>query len=101
MAKKSDQPEQEKSELTSFHFDVGNSSTGPIGLCARVKARTREEALEVLKAELPEELRAHSDNPEEGIEYINVYINDGAITVADIDDEESVAEDEDEGIADG
>lgn len=70
---------------TNYHFDLGNSSTGPVGFCARVIADTPEKALELLKARLPEFVTI-SDNF--GDEYIEVYINSAAITTDDIDDEE-------------
>ena len=34
--------------LKSYHFDLGNSSDGPIGFCARVFADSKEQALEQL-----------------------------------------------------
>lgn len=85
--------------LKSFHFDCGNSNTGPVGFCARVKARTKEEALEKLKAALPEEVALRTvcnDEGMKGIEYLNVYFNDVNIHVGDIDDEEDTSDGEDE-----
>lgn len=83
---------------TSYHFDVGNSSDGPLGLCARVLADSPEEALALLKAALPEEVEVDTD--ESRVEYINVYINDDYITVKDVGDEED-GEDEDDDSWDG
>jgi hypothetical protein len=37
----------------SFHFDLGDSNKGVIGLCARIRAETREQALAVLQRVLP------------------------------------------------
>lgn len=91
--------------MPSFHFDIGNSHPGPIGYCARIIATTKEEAVERLKAALDklteggdyslfDDCTASDTPPEPGLEYIRIYINDAAITVACIDDEEA-AEHED------
>jgi len=82
-----------KERLKSFHFDVGNSTTGPIGFCARVRAKSKEEALKILKSNLPEEHEL-GGNKEEGIEYLNVYFNEEKVFLKDIDDGEDVDEDE-------
>ena len=75
--------------MFSFHFDVGNSSTGPIGLCARVVATTKQAALQKARDALPEFVEIPTpDHPD--IEYIHVYLNGNAITVEDIDDREAV-----------
>lgn len=80
--------------MNSYHFDLGNSSTGPVGFCARVIAASPEEALEKLKASLPEaqEVWLDGHNPPSGaiIEYVTVYLNPDALTVADIDTVEEV-----------
>jgi hypothetical protein len=47
---------KKKSALTSYHFDIGNSSTGPLGCCARVTATSRTAALKMLRAALPDEV---------------------------------------------
>lgn len=89
--------------MKSYHFDVGNSSTGPIGLCARITANSPEEALEILKDHLPVEGLMIADDKwsDAGpgtphVEYIQAYFNDAAITVKDIDDEEEVVEEGEE-----
>jgi len=73
--------------MKSFHFDLGNSTDGPIGLCGSVTAETREEALELFKGALPEDLKVpiSKPSPTVGVEYIQVYFNQEAITVEDID----------------
>lgn len=79
----------EPSALMSFHFDMGDSTRGPVGVCARVVARSRERALEILKASLPEtiEISIETDHKllkdDERVEYINVYMNGAAITTKD------------------
>lgn len=80
---------------TNYHFSVGNSSEGPIGLCARVIADTPEDALAALCEALPEELLEVQNvrRCQRGqIEYINVYINELAITVDDITPESEPVE---------
>jgi hypothetical protein len=85
--------------MKSFHFDLGNSSEGPVGFCAVVKARTREDALALLKEALPSEQLVsdpYADADERGeVEYIQVYFNENAVTVDDIDSEDDT-EDADE-----
>ena len=76
-------------ELKSFHFDVGDSTKGPIGLCARVWAKDEAEAVEILKAATPGEVELKTFCTEEQkprVEYLNVYINPNAFSVKDIDD---------------
>ena len=45
------------SKPQSYHFDLGNSTDGPIGFCARVTADSPEDALAALKDALPENLQ--------------------------------------------
>lgn len=80
-------------KLKSYHFSLGQSRPGPIGYCARVIARSEKRAIEILKAALPDEVKVVDDLSDdvervdgEGIEYIRVYLNDEAITKADIDE---------------
>lgn len=77
--------------MNSYHFDLGNSNTGPIGFCARITAETPEEALRILRDALPDELSADTSGGAH-VEYINVYFNPDAVTVADIDDSFSIEE---------
>lgn len=65
-----------------FHFDVGDSTYGSIGFCAAVRARSRSAALKRLRKNLPRELPIA---PQEGAEYIRVYINPCALSTRDID----------------
>lgn len=87
--------------MPSYLFSLGNSSTGPVGFCARVTGDTPEAALATLKEHLDSimggrgGLEAHKFfDTNESIEYVTVYFNADAITVTDI--EESETEDEDE-----
>jgi hypothetical protein len=72
--------------MTSYHFDVGNSNTGPIGMCARITAETKEDAIEILRDVLPDEFEIPCDHG--AIEYIQVYLNADNVTEKDVDDEE-------------
>lgn len=83
--------------MKSFHFDLGNSTKGPVGYCAVIKAETEKEALEILKAVLPTDEKIQpcgTDEQNAAVEYIEVYFNDKAITLKDIDEENDVDDDE-------
>jgi len=84
-------------KLKSFLVSAGNSSEGPVGFCMRVRAESKEAAIAKAKEALPESIEdAHKDfDMDESIEYFNVYFNDAALTVADIEDGET--EDVEEG----
>ena len=68
-----------------YHFSVGNSTEGHIGLCAVVIADTPEQAVERLKESMAEDLDAAWDHSEH-VQYSTVYLNPEAFTVDDIDD---------------
>ncbi len=70
-------------KLKSYHFCLGNSTEGPVGCCARVNATSEEEAVELLKAKLPDSVIVQNYS---GNEYIEVYLNNEAITTSDIDE---------------
>lgn len=82
--------------MKEFHFSCGDSSKGPVGFCASITAETAEEALKILKAQLPEELMVVEDNLPGDKDYIQVYFNADAITLADNDYEEEPGGDDDE-----
>ena len=71
--------------MRSFHFDLGNSSDGPVGFCARILAESPEEALDTLKEKIGDGSFPVRETQEE---YLCVYINSDEITVNDIDDVE-------------
>lgn len=77
----------------SYHFSCGNSASGPVGLCGRITAHSREEALRILREAVIDELDAVW-NRNHQVEYINVYIEASNITIDDIDmiDDEDVEE---------
>lgn len=68
--------------LTSYHFNVGCSLPGPLGLCGRIKARGQKEALAILQEELPETIEVSSNHA--AVEYIHIYTNSEALKVTDI-----------------
>ena len=66
---------------------MGDSSHGPIGLCAQIVAESEERAVEILKDALPDMMEVtpwEDPRPGEKIEYINVYMNPDAVTRGDI-----------------
>jgi hypothetical protein len=69
--------------VKSYHFCLGNSTEGPVGFCARVNATSEEEAVELLKGKLPDSVMVQGSG---GDEYIEVYLNNEAITTSDIDE---------------
>jgi hypothetical protein len=89
--------EERSGKRKSVLISAGNSSQGPVGFCARVKAYTKEEAIEKFSSLVPEciEARRHLDPDEAGdVEYFNVYFNENALTVKDIDEGETEYDDE-------
>lgn len=86
-------------KLKQYHFSLGNSTNGPIGFCALIKAESKAEAVALLKKSLPQEQDVHpyseDGNAAPEIVYIAAYFNEAAITEAaiteaDIDEEEEV-----------
>lgn len=80
-----------KRSLRSFHFSLGDSSEGAIGMCARVRARSRREAVSLLKRALStgesgEYSLLADDDRDRQVEYCNAYVNPDAISVKDIDE---------------
>lgn len=77
--------------MPEYVIDCGNSSVGPIGFTARVTAGSPEQALEMLKDELPDfsQVLPWGDDSEV---HLNVYFNADAITLADVDVEEEEEE---------
>ncbi len=93
--------------MKSYHFDLGNSNTGCVGLCARVLAESEEQAVANLKAIAPHLSSAKLDADgtivlrAEGledklealgdcIEYIHVYLSLENVRVEDISEAEDV-----------
>lgn len=57
----------------SYHFDLGNSTEGPIGYCARVVAESPEEACEILRDRIDKLFSCARVWGEGEDEYIEVY----------------------------
>ena len=92
-------------KLKSFLVSAGNSSKGPVGFCMRVRAKSKAQAIKIAKLALPECIEANDYIYDDGdcdgesvgaIEYFNVYFNDAALTVADIEDGETEEVEEDQ-----
>ena len=66
-----------------WHFDIGNSTEGPIGFSAVVHAPTKGQALMKLKRALPEIQIVTHYTDDKDVEYIQVYFNEGALTEKD------------------
>lgn len=76
------------SKNKSYHFSLGNSSTGPIGFCARVTASSKADALTKVRNRI-EDLHRELSVPlsdDDGTEYLNVYFNPAAISVRSVDE---------------
>jgi hypothetical protein len=78
-----------------YHFDLGNSTGGPLGLTAALKADTPEAAVARFRdLLLGRDIFDGDEQPSVCVpidggfgEYVNLYCNLDAITVAAIDDE--------------
>jgi len=65
-----------------FHFDCGDSNSGPIGFCASVQARSEADALQLLR-ELPSEVAIAVGNKK--VLYARIYLNIDNVSSAEID----------------
>lgn len=81
--------------MPCYHFDIGNSSEGLLGFCARVRAESKEQAVKYLQEALDEfigdtvELSVDGYNKDvTTIEYAHIYIGSQNIRAEDIDDQE-------------
>jgi hypothetical protein len=76
--------------MKRYHFSVGDSTDGPIGLCAAVYATSKERAVQVLRERLNQVLGGCGEFPvgdsAEQVEYINVYVAPERIGLADLDE---------------
>lgn len=82
----------------SYHFNIGNSTSGHLGMCARVTADTRKQAVAILRDFLQActdvDVKRNTDR-NDAVEYCNVYINPDAVSLADINDDETEETDAD------
>ena len=78
--------------MRSFHFDMGNSTVGPVGLCARINADTPQEATARLRELLDHHTDLHNSVQvwRDGEEYISVYVNTEYPSPSHIDDDEAL-----------
>jgi len=72
--------------MRRYRFSLGNSSRGPVGYCAAILAETEEEAVAKLKAAIPLSGSVTPYGPGGGVEYIEVYFNESAITADHIEE---------------
>lgn len=87
------------SKQKSFHFSLGNSTSGPVGFCVRVTAKNSKEALAKVKkaiewfnAELDVAKSTGLRGEDKDIEYFHVYFSPEAISEKDIDEVNPVEE---------
>ena len=71
--------------MKSWIINIGDSTKGQIGLVCVIKAETAEEALQKFKEQVPETLELKKQGFGEDFEYINVYVNVEAVTLADVE----------------
>jgi len=83
--------------MNSYLFSVGNSTDGHIGLCARVNAASKQEALKKVKHNI--EINSNSmcmldvkSSYLKDADYVCVYVNPDAFTIEDIEDWEELQE---------
>jgi hypothetical protein len=86
--------------MNSYHFDIGNSNDGPLGMCARVDAPDPDTALAILQERIDTLTRGWEIELQPCTskgEYIAVYFNPDNLTVDMLSDDmvENI-EDEDE-----
>jgi hypothetical protein len=86
-----------KRKLKSYHFSCGNSTDGTVGFCARVKATSKKEAIQILHEVMPETIEVDGHyGDEDTIEYIHVYTGTENLKESDIDEWEWTDEDANE-----
>lgn len=68
--------------MPTYLFDLGNSSEGPVGYCARVRAASPAEAAAIMREAMHD--RREIERPDHRFESVDVYFNPEAITEADI-----------------
>lgn len=74
--------------LKSYHFSAGNSTKGPVGYCARVRAHSKKEACEILESVIPQEYETgiHENDDQGRVEYFEFYLNSEAVKPSMIDE---------------
>jgi hypothetical protein len=81
--------------MHTYHFDIGDSTLGPIGMCAQICARSKMDALARLRSAIRDAtgpLKEISISHRGSVsEYINVYFEPDNLTFTDIDSVEGGA----------
>jgi len=76
----------------SYHFSLGNSTTGPVGYCARIEAESAQDAIAKLETVLEElDYRSCDLWSGPGGQYLQVYFNAEPISENDIDEIEGAS----------
>lgn len=73
-------------KLKRILVSLGNSTRGTIGASVWVLAYTAEEALEIVQESLPYESSVQPLYHDDEVDYIEVYFNPKALSLADIED---------------
>jgi len=73
--------------MKDYHFDIGDTNKGPLGMCAVVQAKNKNEALQIIRAALPDTIEVPTDDSR--VVYVNVYLNGKNIKTTDVDYSES------------
>jgi hypothetical protein len=79
--------------LKSYHFDVGNSNKGSIGMCLRIRAKSKKQAVRIANECLNRYSAVPVADNEDRVEYCEVYLN-GNLTTKDIDSYDEVTNDQ-------
>jgi hypothetical protein len=85
--------------MNRYHFNCGDSTHGPVGFCARIRAYSREEALEILRNVLDDEQRVWPcGDPDDNarVEYIRVYFGTENLTIDHIDEIDEIDDEDDQ-----
>jgi hypothetical protein len=81
--------------MQTYHFDIGDSTRGPIGMCARIRARSKKDALARLRRAIRDAVGPFNQisiGPRGSTsEYINVYLAPDNLSSSDIDSVEEGA----------
>jgi len=78
--------------LRRYHFDLGDSTAGPVGITVRINAFDKQSAVRRLRAILPDQLdltRLLGDH-RGATEHVTLHLNVDAIQASDIYDHEFV-----------
>jgi len=73
--------------MKMFHFDLGNSTTGPVGISGAIRAESKQEAVDELREKLAHLIDGQSLEIE-GIEYVRAYVNANCLTERDMEEGE-------------